>query len=153
MSYSIIVAKSENGVIGKDNTLPWHIPVDLLRFKEITSGKTVIMGRKTYESIGQPLPGRRNVVISKTMGDTEGVEVVRSFEEAVNLTKGEKEVFLCGGEDVYRRGLDVSNKIYMTTVDGEFDGDRKFPDINPHDWNVTYWENQADHSFFILERV
>lgn len=152
MAFSIIVAHSENYIIGKDGELPWSIPVDMERFKKITEGNTVIMGRKTYESIGKPLENRRNIVISTTMKPLRGVEVAKSFEEAVQLARGDDHTFFIGGEDVYKRAIPFVSEIYLTVVDGAFTGDTSFPKLDNSEWVPRYWENQADHSFFILER-
>ncbi|RZL54772.1 MAG: dihydrofolate reductase, partial [Pedobacter sp.] len=112
---SIVVAVSENNAIGKDNQLLWHLPADLKHFKEITTGHPIIMGRKTYDSIGRPLPNRRNIVITRTTNlSIENVEVVNTLEEAISLCKDEKEIFIIGGAEIYKHALPLTNRIYLT---------------------------------------
>lgn len=140
MCLSIIVAVARNRAIGKDNALPWHLPADLQYFKKMTLGKPIIMGRKTYESIGRPLPGRLNIVVTRQSGWTaEGVEVVNSLEAA--LVKGEEsgasEVMLIGGAELYAAGLDLADKLYVTEVDVDVDGDAFFPPIASDIWVET----------------
>ena len=114
---SIIVAVSENNAIGKDNNLLWHISEDLKHFKEITSGHSVLMGRKTFESLGKKLPNRRNIVITRNPDYTaEGCEMASSLEDAVRLCAGEEEVFVIGGGEIYRQARDMASKLYLTVV-------------------------------------
>ena len=158
---SIFVAYSKNRVIGRNNDLPWYIPEDLKRFKKLTTGHTVIMGRNTYVSIinrlGQPLPGRRNIVISSSLQKSQGVEVARSLEEALGLARTVEEVFIIGGERVYRDSLEagVVDKIYATEIDQTIDGDVFFPAINKKDWHETSRQKHQDenykYSFVVLE--
>ena len=129
MIVSLVLAVSENGVIGKDNQLPWHLPADMKFFKQLTTGHTVIMGRKTYDSIGRPLPNRRNVVISRKVDFTlAGVEVFESLGGALKSCIGEDEVFVIGGGTIYAKALDldVVDRIYMTIVHADFEGDTRF---------------------------
>nr|WP_275855704.1 type 3 dihydrofolate reductase [Sulfurimonas sp. MAG313] len=126
---SLIAAMANNRVIGKDNQMPWHLPADLGHFKALTLGKPIIMGRKTYESIGRPLPGRKNIVISTNKNYIlEGCETVCSLDEAINLVKEVKEVMIIGGGFLYSQTLPKANKLYLTFIDLDVDGDTKFPD-------------------------
>ena len=159
MTISIIVAIAQNHAIGKDNKLLWHLPNDLKHFKTITSGHTVIMGRKTYDSVGRPLPNRRNIVITRQQIEIAGCEVVNSLEAALALCKTEAEVFIVGGAEIYRRAMSVTNKIYLTIIHNDFDGDTYFPDIEQNIWVETereYFEpdekNNLAYSFITLER-
>jgi len=138
MELSIIVAIAENGVIGGGNKLLWHIPEDLKRFKRITSGRSLIMGRKTFESIGKPLPNRRNIVISRNPDfRVEGIEVANSLNAALELTKTEDEVFIIGGGEIYRQALPLATKLYITRVHAYFDGDTYFPEIPMQQWQLV----------------
>jgi len=135
MIISIVVAVSENGVIGKDNKLIWHLPVDLKFFKDKTSGHHIIMGRKTYESVGRPLPNRVNIVISRSADYiAEGCIVVHSIKEAIGAVVDDSEVFICGGAEIYKEALDVADRMYLTRVHHEFEGDTFFPDFDSRIW-------------------
>jgi dihydrofolate reductase len=125
---SIIVAHDKNRVIGYENKLPWHLPGDLQYFKEMTMGKPIIMGRKTFESIGRPLPGRRNIVITRNEHyKADGIEVVSSLDEALQLTKDAEETMVIGGEQILRLALPLAERLYITLIDAEFEGDTYFP--------------------------
>jgi dihydrofolate reductase len=125
---SLIAAMANNRVIGKDNKMPWHLPADLKHFKEVTLGKPIIMGRKTYESIGRPLPGRQNIVISsKTDYELIGCDTVTSLEKALALVGDEIEVMIIGGGYLYSQALSMADKLYLTFIDLEIDGDTQFP--------------------------
>lgn len=138
MNISIIVAVAENWVIGANNQLLWHISDDLKRFKALTSGHSVIMGRKTFESIGRPLPNRRNIVVSRNPNlAIEGCEVVNSLDEAFSITTGEYEVFIIGGGELYRKALPLANNLYITKVDRVFEGDTTFPVVNFDEWQLV----------------
>jgi dihydrofolate reductase len=139
---SIIVAVAENGVIGDKNSLLWHISEDLRNFKRITSGHPVIMGRKTFESLGRPLPNRTNVVISRTTTQIEGCTVVNSLEAAIALFPKEEEVFIIGGAQIYALALDIADKFYLTRVGHSYEGDTSFPK-----WNTTQWQLSSKESF------
>ena len=139
---SIIVAVAENGVIGDKNSLLWHISEDLRNFKRITSGHPVIMGRKTIESLGRPLPNRTNVVISRTTTQIEGCTVVNSLEAAIALFPKEEEVFIIGGAQIYALALDIADKFYLTRVGHSYEGDTSFPK-----WNTTQWQLSSKESF------
>lgn len=135
---SIIVAIAENNAIGKDNRLLWHLPVDLKRFKKLTGGHTIIMGRNTFLSLPNgPLPDRRHIVISDNNEDHfEGCEMAGSIEEALSMAGKEDESFIIGGGMVYRQMLPVAGKLYLTTVHEEFDADTFFPEIDFNEWEV-----------------
>ena len=140
MNISIIVAVSENGVIGRDNQLIWRLPDDLKRFKKLTLGHPMIMGRKTFESIGKPLPGRTSIVITRNPNFAfDGVVVVHSLEKAVEEARKieEQEVFIIGGGDLYRQALPISDKLYVTEVQTVTDGDTFFKITNPESWVET----------------
>ena len=127
---SLVCAMAKNRVIGKDNQMPWHLPADLKHFKSVTMGKPIIMGRKTYESIGRPLPGRRNIVISRNPDyQLEGCDTVTSFESALELTKEVEEVMVVGGGFLYSETLSLANKLFLTFIDLEIDGDTQFPEF------------------------
>lgn len=126
---NIIVAADENNTIGKDNDLIWHLPDDLKFFKQKTSGHPIIMGRKTYESVGRPLPNRTNIIITRDKDYTvEGCVVVNSLDEAFSVANDE-EIFVVGGADIYKQALPVTDRVYLTRVHHTFDGDRFFPEL------------------------
>lgn len=131
---SIIVAVSENNVIGKRGTLPWYIPEDLKRFRSLTTGHPIIMGRKTHESIGKPLPNRTNIIITRDLEyKSKGCIVVNSLEEALEKAKtseGSDEIFIIGGGEIYSQAMDKTDKIYLTFIKGNLDGDVYFPDYS-----------------------
>lgn len=145
---SIIVAIARHGAIGKDNALLWHISDDLKRFKRITSGHPVVMGRKTYESLGRPLPNRINVVITRnTNFRAEGCTVVHSMAEAVSLFPATEEVFVIGGAQIYAEALDIADKFYLTKVEAQYDADTFFPKWDPAQWREISCENHDGYSF------
>jgi len=126
---SLIAAMANDRVIGKDNDMPWHMPADLKHFKQVTMGKPVIMGRKTYESIGRPLPGRTNIVITRNLDwKIDGVEVVNSPENALELLQDVEEVMVIGGGNIYQQFLPKADCLYLTFIDLEVEGDTRFPD-------------------------
>lgn len=139
MKISIIVAKATNNVIGKDNQLIWHIPADLKYFKKVTSNHTVIMGRKTHESIGKCLPNRENIVISrnKDYQVCKGGILVTNLSDAIENArqKGEQEVFIIGGGELYKEALQFADKLYITEIHDQFVGDTFFPDVLPQVWS------------------
>lgn len=138
---SIIVAVAENGVIGGDNSLLWHISEDLKRFKAITSGHPVIMGRKTYDSLGRALPNRKNVVITRQEIAIDGVVVVHSLSEAVSLFDEQEEIFIIGGAQIYGEAMDIADKFYLTVVHHDYDGDTKYPEWNRDQWQLIESES------------
>ncbi len=134
---SIIVAVAENGVIGDRNMLLWHISEDLRRFKRLTTGHPVVMGRKTCESLGRPLPNRRNVVITRSEIQIAGCEVVHSLDEALALFPADEEVFVIGGAQIYAEALPIADRLYLTRVHCNYEGDTRFPDWNPAEWRLV----------------
>ena len=152
---------AENRVIGRANRLPWRLPADLRRFKSVTMGKPVIMGRKTYESIGKPLPGRSNIVVTRDPDyRAPGCQVVHSLEQALEAGAGHAEVMVIGGAELYRQALGRAQRIYLTLVRAEVEGDALFPDIEPQQWRELEREshraderNQYDYDFVTLQRV
>ncbi|MBR5864547.1 MAG: dihydrofolate reductase [Alistipes sp.] len=137
---SIIVAVAQNGTIGDKNALLWHISEDLRFFKRTTSGHPVIMGRKTYESLGRPLPNRTNVVISRTAEHIEGCTIARSLEEAIAMFPADEEVFIIGGAQIYALALDVADRFYLTRVEHDYEGDTKFPEWDESQWQLVEQE-------------
>ena len=145
---TLIAALAKNRVIGKDNQIPWHLPADLKHFKEMTMGKPVLMGRKTFESIGKPLPGRRNVVISRQKDyKIVGVEMFCSIEEALIALQNEPEVMVIGGAEIYRQTLPRATRLVLTFVEGEFKGDTYFPE-----WKNKEWQEKAREYHFPDEK-
>ncbi|MDQ7948587.1 MAG: dihydrofolate reductase [Pedobacter sp.] len=160
MKTSIIVAIAENHAIGKDNQLLWHLPADLKHFKVLTTGHPIIMGRKTYDSIGKPLPNRRNIVVTRQHGlEIDGVEVVNSLNDALSLCRDEMETFIIGGAEIYKSALDKTDRIYLTTVHATYEADAFFPALDLANWQEIEQEHhQADeknavaYTFSTLER-
>lgn len=157
---SAIVATAKNGVIGKEGGLPWYLPAELAYFKKVTMGHPIIMGRKTHESIGRTLPGRRNIVISRNPAyrPAEGAEVAGSLDEALGLVRGEKEVFIIGGAAIYEQALPKLDMIYQTLVDAQIDGD-KFFNFDSSGWRKVGGEkhrkdakNKYDFEFVTWQR-
>ena len=150
---NIIVTMSKNRVIGDSNTLIWHLPEDLKRFRQLTTGNTIVMGRKTYESIGKPLPNRRSIIITRDPDySVEGCEVVNSLEEALLLSNSD--CFIIGGGEIYRQVIDIADRIYLTLINKEFEGDTSFPELK--DWvEISYEDFDNDdfeYSFIQYER-
>lgn len=148
---SLIVACAQNRVIGVKNDLPWHIPADLKRFKELTLGKPVIMGRKTFESIYQrikkPLPDRTNIVISQSGFEYDGIAVYSDPLTALEKTRKDfpgEEIMVIGGASIYEQTLGYSDRLYLTIIEKDFEGDAWFPEINPEEWQVTEEEKFND---------
>lgn len=140
---SIIVAVAENGVIGDKNALLWHISEDLKNFKSVTSGHPVVMGRKTYESLGRPLPNRTNVVVTRQEMEIPGCRVAHSLEEAVALFPAEEEVFVIGGAQIYAQALPLAGRFYLTRVFHAYEGDTHFPAWNDAEWRLVSSESFA----------
>ena len=157
---SLIAAVADNGVIGAGNALPWHLPADLKRFRELTRGHHVIMGRKTCESLGRPLPDRINLVVSSnTRYNAPGFTVVGSFAAALDAARHQQEVFVIGGARLYAQALPRADRFYLTLVHTDVAGDTRFPDFNRSDWReLERSEHMADarhahaYSFVTLER-
>lgn len=160
MRLSIIVAMDDNHLIGKDNALPWHLPADLAFFKKVTTGHSIVMGRKTYDSIGRPLPNRRNLVITRNADvSIQGCEVFNSIDNALQSAKEEEEVLVIGGANLCKQVLDQVDRLYITHIEGVFEGDTYFPDYDEDDWRVISCEshtpdekNPHHYHFKILER-
>ena len=150
---------SQNNIIGLKNKLPWHISADLMNFKKITLGHPVIMGRKTYDSIGKPLIGRENIVISRdSLLKIDDVQVVDSLEKAVSKTADSPEVFIIGGQQIYQIALPLATHMYVTKVDGKFEGDAYFPTYIQAEWKEVdredlITENNLKFSFLKFERI
>lgn len=132
---SLIAAMARGRIIGRDNTLPWQLPEDLKHFKATTLGKPVIMGRKTWESLGRPLPGRRNIVISRNTGYLPtGGELAPSLQTAITMAAEADEIFVIGGADIYRQALPLAQRLYLTEIALDVVGDAHFPEFSPADW-------------------
>ena len=142
---SLIAAVAANGVIGSDNALPWRLPEDLKRFKALTLGHPVIMGRKTYESIGRPLPGRRNIIVTRNAAyAAEGCETARSLGDALAACNGTaEEVFVIGGAQIYAEALPLAQRLYLTEIGRDFPGDARFPEFDRDAWRETAREKQS----------
>lgn len=141
---SLIVAVSSNHVIGKDNTLPWHLPEDLKRFRALTTGHHIIMGRKTYESLGRLLPDRTTVIVTRNPNfQVEGAVVVHSLVEAVKVCENDSEAFIIGGAELYQQGLQYAQKLYLTQVEAILDGDAFFPPIDRGVWQEVACESHV----------
>jgi dihydrofolate reductase len=163
MRVSILVAVAENGVIGRDGKLPWHLADDLRRFKQLTLGHAIVMGRKTWESIGRPLPGRRSIVISRQPGyHAEGADVVASLEAALKVAEstGNEEAFVIGGAEIYRLAIPLADRLYLTRVHAEVAGDVSLPDFADSNWQLVEShphgadaKNDFPFSFEIYQRV
>ncbi|WP_203363807.1 dihydrofolate reductase [Bacillus sp. REN10] len=158
---SFIWAMDQNGVIGKDNQLPWRLPEDLKFFKETTMGHPIVMGRKTFESIGKPLPGRENVILTRDRHyEAEGCTVVYSVEELVQKAEQEDELFITGGAEIFRLMLPFADRLYVTVIEESFDGDTYFPnELDWEDWELVSAtpglkneKNPYDYQFRIYEK-
>lgn len=167
MRISLIVALADNGVIGRDNKMPWYLPDDLKYFKRTTMGKVILMGRRTFESIGKPLSGRTNIVITRQRAwRADGVKVVHGFSEGIELATSlslidrNEEVMVIGGAQIYREALPKAQRLYLTEVHGEFEGDTFFPPLRDKEWREVAREDHKaepispyNHSFVVLDRV
>ena len=156
----LIVAMARNRVIGKDGNLPWRLPEDLKRFRSLTMGHPIIMGRKTYDSIGRALPGRRNIVVSRQRNlAIEGVETATSLPAALEMTSGADKVFVIGGEQIYQAALPMADRIELTRIEADFDGDVLFPEIDPAQWKESVQQpgqdsgNGFEYRFVTLDRT
>lgn len=142
---SLLVAVAENGVIGRDNDLPWHIPADLKRFKRLSMGKPIIMGRKTWDSLGRPLPGRRNIVITRNPEfEAPGGEVVTSLDEALTRAGNAEEIVIIGGGEIFELAMPVADRIYYTLVHARPEGDAHFPEVDWNQWEAVAREAGSD---------
>lgn len=161
MRIAAIVAMSENYVIGHNNQLPWHLPADLRHFKNVTTGKPILMGRKTYESIGRPLPNRYNIVVTRDANfEAPGCLVVNSIETGLAAVAEQDEVYVIGGALLYQQMLPRIQRLYVTIIHHEFMGDTYFPAISPNDWReVERIDHKADeqnlypYSFVVMDRI
>ena len=161
MRLSIVVAMDDNRLIGNNNQLPWYLPADLAYFKKLTTGKSILMGRKTYDSIGRPLPNRRNIVITRNVEiSIPGCEVISSIESALEITKGDEEVMVIGGASLCKQLLPKINRLYITKIDGEFEGDVFFPEYDDISWRQVSCEshpkddsNAYSYHFIVLDRI
>jgi dihydrofolate reductase len=160
MIIALIVAMADGRVIGKNNALPWHLPADLKHFKQCTLGKPVVMGRKTFESIGKPLPGRTNIIITRdAQYQAEGCRVVHSLGEALSAAQDAGEVMIIGGSQLFEHVLPIAKRIYLTEIHAKFAGDIYFPELMQGEWrevsrqaHVTDERNHYPYSFIVLER-
>ncbi len=162
MVLSLLLAADENNVIGKDNQLPWHLPNDLKYFKNQTWGMPILMGRKTFESIGKPLQGRKSIVITRSKDwSYEGVEIVHSVDEAIYKAKefGVKEIFVIGGAEIFKTSFSKANRIYLTRIHHQFEGDTFFPKVSEQEWSIMQSrfcapdeKNKYPHTFQVWER-
>lgn len=160
---SIVVAKAKNNIIGKNNKLIWNLPEDLKHFKELTTGHTIIMGRKTFESLGRILPNRKHIIFSQNPDfkvNDENVEVVHSLLQIQELIEGEEEVFVIGGAMIYNFLMPYVKKMYVTQINKDFDGDAFFPKINEEQWQeverktgIKDENNNLDYEFITYERI
>ena len=167
MRIALVVAMAENRVIGADGGLPWRLSSDLKYFKQVTMGKPIVMGRKTFASIGRPLPGRDNIVITRSAGfEADGVRVAGDVASALSLAhtlakeKGANEICIIGGGEIYRQTLPMADRVYLTEVHMTVEGDTVFPDLDPSDWREVSREaheagekDSADFSLVVLDRV
>jgi dihydrofolate reductase len=160
MIISIIAAVADNMVIGNKNSLPWNLPADMEYFKKATLGKTIIMGAKTFESIGKVLPNRKNIILSYDKSyKAEGCVIVTSIEQALKEVKEDEEVMIAGGASVYKQFLPLANRLYLTFIHHDFEGDAYFPEFDINQWKeIKRIDNQPDeknlysYSFVIFER-
>lgn len=163
MVISLVVAAANNNVIGKDNQLLWRLPNDMKLFKNTTWGMPVLMGRKTFESLGKPLPGRKNIILSRNAGfKPEGTVTVQTMDDALFLVKEMdiKELMVIGGGEIYKMAFEKASRIYLTRVDAEPEGDTWFPSIDPKEWKLVRQKdypadekNKLAHSFQVWERI
>ncbi|RFU65453.1 dihydrofolate reductase [Peribacillus glennii] len=158
---SLLFAMDENRVIGKDNKLPWHLPADLNYFKNVTMGHPIVMGRKTFESIGRVLPGRENIVVTRNADfKLEGVTVLHSVDEVIKLAdSSDREIFVIGGAEIFKGILPQTDRLYITEIHHEFQGDTYFPAINEAEWEqlsstpgIVDEKNRYPHDFIVLGR-
>ncbi|MBY0009820.1 dihydrofolate reductase [Paenibacillus typhae] len=162
MSISMIWAMAENGVIGKDNDMPWHLPLDFAYFKEQTLGKRMLMGRKTWESLGgKPLKGRTSIVITRDAGfQAEGAQVIHTLEEALAEGRKDDELMIIGGAEIYGMMLPYADKLLVTRIHEDFEGETKFPDVRWEEWKevssvqgIRNEQNPYDYRFYVYERT
>ncbi|MFS0863277.1 dihydrofolate reductase [Fredinandcohnia sp. 179-A 10B2 NHS] len=159
---SLLLAMDKNQLIGKDNDLPWRLPADLAYFKRVTMGHPIIMGRKTYDSIGRPLPGRENIIVTRDRNyQVEGCKVVHSIDEIVQLgSETKEELFVIGGSEIFKEILPYADRLYITEIDEVFEGDTYFPAFKKNEWNLISSEkgikdekNPYEYTFLVYEKV
>jgi dihydrofolate reductase len=152
---SLIVAYDRKRGIGKDNKMPWHLPSELAHFKRTTMGKPIVMGRKTHESIGRALPGRRNIVITRNTVDTQGVETAHSMQEALKLCSDAEEIMVIGGGQIYAAALPLATRVIATEIHADFEADVRFPELNLREWHEVKRDHFApnDKSPYALDIV
>lgn len=149
----IISAMTKNSVIGKDNKLPWNIPEEMKHFRKSTSGNTVLMGRKTFEGMGRPLPNRNNIVISRTVSSIEGCDVFPTIEEGIEKAKTYgKDIFIIGGSMIYELGIPYADKMYLSYIKEDYSGDTYFPEFDENEWQVESREDRGSYEFVIYSR-
>jgi dihydrofolate reductase len=156
---SFVVAMDENRAIGKDNDLPWYLPNDLKHFKKTTMGKPIVMGRKTYESIGKPLPGRENIVVTRDQSyEAEGTTIVHSVDEVLQINA--EEVCVIGGSEIFKQFLPVADRLYITEIHHTFEADTYFPELNDNEWKelsrtegIVDEKNKYPHEFVVYEKI
>jgi dihydrofolate reductase len=163
MIVSFVVAADKNNLIGKDNQLPWHLPADLRFFKNLTTGHCIIMGRKTFDSLGRLLPNRSHVVITRSETyRAEGALVVHSIEDAIKScsARGDEEVFIIGGAEIFKQAMNIADRIYLTRIHHSFDGDTYLPEFKSDEWNlIKKEENEPDdknpyaYAFCVYEKA
>ncbi|KKX49093.1 MULTISPECIES: dihydrofolate reductase [Sphingobacterium] len=151
LKITLIVAATENNVIGKGNKMPWHLPNDLKYFKKNTLEHSVVMGRKTFESLGKPLPDRRNIILTRDMtAKSDDVDIANSFQEVLNYCRDEREIFVIGGGEIFKQTLPFADKILLTRLHTTIDGDAYFPELPTHDWileSEDKHEKDEKHAF------
>lgn len=156
-----IVALDENHAIGLNNKLPWHLPADLRHFKEVTLGKPIIMGRKTFESIGRPLPGRKNIIVTRDKNFSAiGCDIVHSLPDAIQAASDVDEIFIIGGAQLFAEAMPLVQQLYLTIIHENFKGDTFFPPLNSAEWRETHREdhevdekNIYRYSFITMQRI
>lgn len=155
---SFVVAMDEKRLIGSNNELPWHLPADLQHFKKVTMGKPIVMGRKTYESIGRPLPGRENIILTRDSSyQVEGCTVIHTVEEALN--RKEEELCVIGGAEVFKLFMPFADRMYITKINSTFEGDTYFPEFSESEWSLVSKtdgtmdeKNKYPHEFLVFDK-
>jgi dihydrofolate reductase len=157
---SIISAMAKNRVIGINNALPWRLPEDLKYFKSLTLGHHILMGRKTYESIGKPLPGRTTVIITRgSYSSQEGAKIAQSLQEAIEICGGDEEIFFVGGAELYAQALPLADRLYLTEIQAEVEGDAWFPEFDRGQWHEVSRDKRhdevsgMDYHFVVYDRI
>ncbi|SVB95252.1 uncharacterized protein METZ01_LOCUS248106 [marine metagenome] len=151
---AIIAAMTADRVLGRNNRLPWHVPGDMKNFMRVTTGNVVIMGRNTFDSMGKPLPNRRNIVVSRTMAPRERVEVYRDIPTALHYAEADdKDVFIIGGAQIYRQCLAYANTMYLSYVKGDYEGDTFFPEFDESEWEVVKEEDFPEYTYRVYRRI